>query len=128
MYDYPNWRVTAGVILLATLSPDLEASPGFTRVTPSRIQEESVLTRDELANMSYEGVYDEPFRLTDGVYAGEPFVRVAPLPGTGISLSLEPNSGNLFALLRDRQGDSAIVEIERRWLRDPCGAGTSPDG
>jgi hypothetical protein len=49
---------------------------------------------------------------------GEPHL-VAPLPGTGISLSFEPNSGNLFALMRDRQGDSVILELERRWLRDP---------
>ena len=55
----------------------------------------------------------------DETLSPEEPILVAPLPGAGLSLSLEPNSGNIFALMRDRQGDSVILELERRWLRDP---------
>ena len=45
--------------------------------------------------------------------------EVAKLPGRGISISLEPQSGNLFVLLRQRSRDFAIYELTRRWIREP---------
>lgn len=46
-------------------------------------------------------------------------VEVSQLPGKGISLALEPLSGNLFVLLRERLGDFVVTELTRRWLRRP---------
>lgn len=34
----------------------------------------STATFDELGNMTYRGIYEQPVRLTNGVYEGEPFV------------------------------------------------------
>jgi len=45
--------------------------------------------------------------------------EVAKLPGRGISLSLEPQSGHLFVLVRERSRDFAIYELTRRWIREP---------
>ncbi len=47
--------------------------------------------------------------------------EVAELPGRGISLTLEPHSGNLFVLLRERSRDNSIYELTRRWIREPTG-------
>ena len=33
------------------------------------------LTEDLLKNMTYQGIYNEPITLTDGLYEGEPFVE-----------------------------------------------------
>jgi hypothetical protein len=36
-------------------------------------------------------------------------------------MALEPVSGNLFALVRERLGDDVILELSRNWLRHPVG-------
>lgn len=51
---------------------------------------------------------------------GEP-VEVGPLPGQGLSLAVDPESGNLFALVGERSGDTTIVELSRYWLANPVG-------
>jgi hypothetical protein len=45
--------------------------------------------------------------------------EVARLPGRAISLSLEPQWGNLFVLVQERSRDFAIFELTRRWIREP---------
>jgi type II secretory pathway pseudopilin PulG len=43
-------------------------------------------------------------------------VLVGSLPGTAVSLSRDPVEGSLFALVRERTGDSIVVELDRGFL------------
>ena len=38
------------------------------------------------------------------------------LPGKGISLAMDPLSGSLFALVRERLGDTVVLELSSAWL------------
>jgi heat shock protein HslJ len=55
-------------IFLATARPGLAGAP-------EALQEKGAPTLDELANASYQGIYEEPVRLDGGVYEGEPFAE-----------------------------------------------------
>jgi prepilin-type N-terminal cleavage/methylation domain-containing protein len=44
-------------------------------------------------------------------------VRVGALPGFAVSLSRDPVSGDLFALLRDPTADFVVLELGRRFLK-----------
>src|SRR5262249_10528791 len=46
---------------------------------------------------------------------------VADLPGTPLSLSRDPLSGALYALVRESGGDTVLLELSRTWLRRPLG-------
>jgi hypothetical protein len=50
--------------------------------------------------------------------------NVAELPGTPLSLARDPVSGSLYALVRERGGDSVLLELSRAWLRRPAASPT----
>ena len=44
---------------------------------------------------------------------------VGTLPGQALSLAVDPFSGSLFVLIRERLGDTVVFELGSAWLSDP---------
>ncbi|MCB0166914.1 MAG: META domain-containing protein [Anaerolineae bacterium] len=66
------------------------------------------LTREQLANATYSGIYDDPVTLTDGRYEGEPFVE-------GDASRPTVTMANAAPLMGDLNGDGvddAVVFLE----------------
>lgn len=61
-------------------------------------------------------LWELPF---DDEFAPQPPRRVARLPGQARSLAFDPATGFLYALVRDRFGDTVLLELSRAWLRSP---------
>lgn len=55
----------------------------------------------------------------DEADAPQPPVVVGALPGQGLSLAVDPFSGSLFVLIRERLGDTTVFELGSGWLSDP---------
>ena len=114
-----------------TDSPDREAEPTVAAALP---------THEQLANASYSGIYDEPVKLTDGLYEGEPYMEGASarprvqlidgmsatgdLDGDGVEeivvLVTEMSGGtgeNLYLAVM-RGGDSAAVNVATALVGD----------
>lgn len=67
------------------------------------------VTEAALANGNYPGIYDEPVTLTDGVYAGEPFVAGGASRPT---VNLQPNATAVGDLNGDGMADGVAVLVE----------------
>jgi heat shock protein HslJ/uncharacterized membrane protein len=81
VHEQPQEKTTMNLYLLnmaasMTISLVATAGPGFAGA-PGALQTDVAPTLDELANASYQGIYEEPVRLADGVYEGEPFAEGA---------------------------------------------------
>ena len=61
-------------VAVDTAVPEAPTGVGATEVLPTETPEEvEPLTEDALMNAEYQGIYEDPVRLTDGLYEGEPF-------------------------------------------------------
>jgi heat shock protein HslJ len=85
----------------ATVPPAESSGPG--RSTPATAS--GLLIEEQLAGISYTGIYDEPVRLTGGAYEGEPF---EPGGASRPSVILLPRP-RLFADLDGVAGEEAVV-------------------
>jgi heat shock protein HslJ len=74
--DLKEYIPIAGIVvlILGTSSVSLAEIPTALGVHETHRQTKSAPALDELANISYRGIYDEPVKLEQGVYEGDPFV------------------------------------------------------
>jgi hypothetical protein len=61
-------------------------------------------------------VFEIPFDEGGSPLAPRP---LAELAGTPLSLARDPVSGSLYTLVREKQGDTVLLELSRSWLRRP---------
>jgi uncharacterized lipoprotein YbaY/LysM repeat protein len=90
-------------------NPDLIEPGWLLCIPPSGEAAPGGLSSEQLANATYQGIYDEPVQLTDGEYVGEPFVEGGASRPTVTLLDQFTARGDLNG---DGVDDAAVVLAE----------------